>query len=221
MSNDPGIRRHIPNALTISRLVLGVVFFAVMARTQPSGVDGNGLGDRITTAFENDLGLLLAAAIFIIAAVTDAADGYLARKWQVVSRFGRVMDPFADKILVLGAFVMLAGTNFHAGLNDAGPSFPLTGVQPWMVVIILARELLVTSLRGMIEGDGKDFSATWSGKWKMILQSVAVPAILLTIAFWTPLPDSTARRFIDVLVWLTVAVTVVSGVPYVRRAIAK
>ena len=214
MSDDPGIRRHIPNALTVARLVLAAVFFVVLARAHPSGVGG------IDGALENDFELIVAALLFAVAAATDALDGYLARKWKVVSKFGRVMDPFADKILVLGAFVMLCGANFHAGWNDAGPSKPLTGVHPWMVVVVLGRELLVTSLRGLIEAQGRDFSATWSGKWKMVLQSVAVPLILLTVAFAPPYDDEPSRWFVDILVWVTVAVTVISGVPYVTRAMA-
>lgn len=223
MSDDPGIRRHIPNALTIARLVLAAVFFVVLGRTQPWPFAKDlTFFDRFMPAFEIHPGLIVAALIFIVAAITDALDGFLARRWNVVSRFGRVMDPFADKVLVLGAFVMLAGPNLiWYGVPEDHPPLRFTGVETWMVVVILARELLVTSLRGLVESEGKDFSATWSGKWKMILQSIAVPTILLTIAFWTPWPGSGVRLFLDILIWATVAVTVLSGVPYVRKAISQ
>lgn len=196
-----GWRLHTPNALVLLRLSLAAYAFVLLSRwtpTSPLGSDGA------------DLTLLLAAAIFVFAALTDAADGFLARKWNAITRFGRVMDPFADKILVLGALVLLAGPAF----DDAGTS--LAGFTGWMVVIILARELLVTSLRGLAEGSGIDASANWSGKAKMILQSVAVPVILLALAF---LEADTAQTINTVLAWATTIVTAASAWPYIRRAI--
>lgn len=192
---------------------------------------------------------LAGAAIFIIAAVTDALDGRLARRWGVVSTFGRVMDPFADKVLVLGAFVMLAGPGFTdvprlfvEGLSHskAVRFHSVSGVAPWMVVLILGRELLVTSLRGLVESRGGDFSATTSGKLKMVFQCVSAPAILLIVALQVPrlrdssIGDAHARgwgaftsgdffshppSWCAALAWLTVLVTLWSAVPYVTRAI--
>ncbi|VAX41990.1 CDP-diacylglycerol--glycerol-3-phosphate 3-phosphatidyltransferase, partial [hydrothermal vent metagenome] len=164
----------LPNALVWLRLVLAAVFVGLLA--------GNPLDSP---------GILLAATgIFILAALTDMLDGKLARAWDCVSRFGRIMDSFADKILVLGAFVCLAGPTFAVtSIVDGQPThFQSSGVYPWMVVLILGRELLITSLRGLIEGEGGDFSAIWAGKWKMVAQSVAVPVILLVLALapWQP-----------------------------------
>lgn len=149
-----------------------------------------------------------ACVLFVAAALTDAADGYLARRWNAVSRFGRIMDPLADKLLVLGAFVMLAGA-------DLGP---VSGVQPWMAVVILSRELLVTTARSVFESTGVDFSAAWSGKIKMIVQSVAVPLILLAIA----MTDSVRTGAHPVAVWSAWAATIataVSIVPYGLRIV--
>jgi len=201
------LRRSLPNALTIARIVLAGVFFALLALHRP--------GEPTDTT------LLIAAGLFLVAALTDALDGHLARKWRVVSRFGRVMDPFADKVLVLGAFIMLAGPGFAGAPRADAPPLQLTGVEPWMVVVILARELLVTSLRGLVEAEGGDFSASWSGKWKMILQSVAVPLILVLVAITPVGPGSVSRWVIDTTVWLTVAVTALSAIPYLRRAFAR
>ena len=189
-------RKHIPNLLTILRLVLAAAFFVVMA-----------IFDR--TAL--NAWLFVAIALFAFGAITDALDGYLARRWQVVSKFGRVVDPFADKVLVLGGFIFLAGPNF-AGLS---------GVAPWMVVVILARELLVTTMRGAFESEGIDFSANIWGKWKMILQSVVIPVVLLIISLgtWDAEPKHWTLWLRDGLVWLTVIVTVLSGAPYVTAAI--
>jgi len=196
-------RAWVPNALTLARVALAAgVIVALALYDHPAGP---------TRA------LPTAGGLFILAALTDALDGHLARRWGVVSRFGRVMDPFADKALILGSFVMLAGPNF-AGADGR----PVTGVEPWMVVLLLARELLVTSIRGVMEGAGVEFGANRSGKAKMILQSVAAPAILALIwlgprdALLDPAPR--VRGVILTVVWLTVVVTVMSGAPYVWAA---
>lgn len=198
-------RKHIPNLLTMARLVLAAVFFVMLAVYR-----------------ESDAALLLASAsVFIIAALTDALDGHLARKWRVVSKFGRVVDPFADKVLVLGGFILLAGANLAAE----------SGVAAWMAVVILGRELLITTLRGAFESEGIDFSANLWGKLKMILQAIVIPIVLLIIALTTgtaaeaasadPAPGWHTPLFWtrDVLVWLTVAVTVLSGIPYIATAV--
>lgn len=215
-------RRHIPNALTVLRVVLTIVFIMLLAwpghTPWPFARDIELLW-AVQFTFEHQPWLPAAALLFIVAAATDALDGYLARKWKVVSKFGRVMDPFADKLLVLGAFVMLAGPNFTYRF-DGGQHLLMSRVEPWMVVVILGRELLVTSLRGVLEAGGVDFSATLSGKLKMILQSIAVPLILLTLCVYTPWPGSTTKLLLDVVVWSTVLVSALSGVPYVLRAIA-
>jgi len=205
-------RSQIPNALTLLRLVLAGLFFALLSAWPLMGRRGD----------HPDPWLLAAAGLFVLAALTDALDGHLARKWRVVSVFGRIMDPFADKVLVLGAFAYLASPLFSVVLMTHEGSDPVrhqtTGVAPWMVVLILARELLVTSIRAAFESRGVDFSASAPGKWKMILQSIVVPLVLVILAFDSAPPNSSARWAIDIAVWLTVIVTVWSGLPYIRRA---
>lgn len=174
-----------------------------------------------------DWRLLAAAAVFVLAAITDALDGHLARKWGVVSLFGRVMDPFADKLLVLGGFVCLAGAMF--AVSDGGPGDPtvqVSAVHPVMAVVVLARELLITSLRGAFESRGVSFAATASGKWKMILQSVCIPLVLVLLGATrvvrfaeSGVEFTPAGWIIQAVVWATVIVTVWSGVPYVQRAV--
>jgi CDP-diacylglycerol--glycerol-3-phosphate 3-phosphatidyltransferase len=212
--------RHVPNILTISRLALAVAFFAVLSPWQyekshaPRGV-------------AVDWWLFAAAVLFIVAAVTDAVDGLLARRWGVVSVFGRVMDPFADKLLIIGAFILLAGRGFMMSVEDKTP-VPMSAVTPWMVLVILGRELLVTSMRAVIESSGGSFGATASGKFKMILQSVCIPVVLFLLSFPATAPHTVGNaivplwsyRTIQVLVWATVAVTIWSGVPYALRALA-
>lgn len=206
-----GWRRWLPNAITVSRLLLSFLFFVQLALwSTPAGWSGGSGGAPVWE-------LWLAAACFGLAAGTDALDGYLARRWGAVTRFGRIMDPFADKILVVGAFVMLAGPRFCADLH--GRPIQLTGVESWMVVVILGRELLVTSIRAVLEAEGKDFSASFSGKLKMIVQSIVIPAVLLLPAV-TDVAGGWGRATAVGLAWLTVAVTVLSGVPYVVRGLS-
>ncbi len=202
-----GVRKNLPNALTLLRLVLAAAFFATL--------------NIYRYPDQHTLWANLAIVIFIVAAFTDFLDGYLARRWDVVSVFGRIMDPFCDKVLVLGAFIYLAGPRFVASeWVEAGDFFTMvTSVYPWMVVVMLARELLVTGIRGVVEGEGGDFSAGWSGKGKMILQSVAVPVILFLVVNVDTGPTGAAwaRWTCHVIVYATVVVTVWSGAPYVLR----
>ncbi len=211
---------HIPNILTMGRVGLAIVFVALLSSVSAPVMNAEtALGDRIGQLSSGSTTILIiATAIFIIAALTDALDGHLARKWKAETKFGRIMDPFADKLLILGGFVMLAGPNFVSPLISGG-SMQLSGVAGWMVVAMIGRELLVTSIRGVFEGDGVDFSAGSMGKAKMILQSVTIPIILLMIAFASPGPESGERTIIVLLVWATVVVTLLSGLPYIGKAL--
>jgi len=206
-----GLRRRVPNLLTVLRVLLAGVFFSMLAFAAAPG-------PALPTPFAGQRTLiLLSAGVFILAVITDALDGHLARKWNAVSTFGRVMDPFADKLVVLGAFIFLAAPGFQAIDPVDGQHYQATGVRGWMAVVILARELLVTSIRGVAESAGVAFGASWSGKWKMILQSVVIPVILVGVATFDCRPDTVARRTIDGLVWITVLVTAWSAWPYMLR----
>ncbi len=187
-----GWKLHTPNALVGVRLALSVGVFVLLFR------------DGIA---ENETQLMLAAGLFIAAAITDALDGFLARRWNAITRFGRIMDPLADKILIIGSLVLLAGPTFDETAGFTG----------WMVIVIVTRELLVTSLRGMLESEGIDASANWSGKAKMILQSISIPLILLLLAFHG-LNEQNRGLVIDGLAWLTTIVTALSVVPYITKA---
>lgn len=213
--------RHVPNALTVLRLVLAAAFFTLLT---PWTAD-----DRLFrqgaphTPGDPNWVLLSAALLFLLAAATDVLDGFLARRWGVETAFGRIMDPFADKVLVVGAFIYLAGPAFHIGADVRGRAstdYQVSGVEPWMVVVALARELLVTSIRAVLEGRGVAFPAERAGKAKMILQSLAVPVILAVLAVADARPGTSGRWFILALVWTTVAVTIASGLPYVTRAVS-
>jgi CDP-diacylglycerol--glycerol-3-phosphate 3-phosphatidyltransferase len=202
-------QRSLPNALTVLRLLLAAAFFGVL--------------NVYRYPDHNTLWANIAVVFFVVAAITDAYDGYFARKWHVESTFGRIMDPFCDKVLVLGAFIYMAGPRFIVReWVEEGSFFTMaTGVYPWMVVIVLARELLVTGFRGEAESMGVSFGSNWFGKAKMILQSICIPlVILLTVNFKTG-GDGTlsviARWTCYVVVYLMVIVTILSGLPYAAR----
>ncbi len=211
-------RRHVPNALTAFRLVLATLFFVVLSFYQYRGPNKEWL---LSTAF----------ITYILALITDYLDGYLARKWNASSAFGRVVDPFADKILVIGAFIFFAGKNFiipeEPGMQASYVVKTITGVAPYMVVLILARELLVTSLRGLVESAGESFGAAWIGKFKLAFQSGTVLAILVYVTAQPWLLDhgyvrteKVAMVLRDIGVWGTVVITLYSGIEYVQKAIA-
>src|SRR5918993_1355115 len=195
--------RHVPNALTASRLLLAAVFFTILSFYQH---EGRGDPTMLNIAF----------VIYLIALFTDFLDGYLARRWKVEGAFGRVVDPFVDKVLVIGSFIFFAGKNFI--IPETAPHGPgataevvktISGVVPAMVVVILARELLVTSLRGMSEGGGQAFGAAFSGKLKMVLQSVTILVILVYVNYlpWLnayELVDA-ATKLRDLCIWATIA----------------
>ena len=209
--------RHVPNMLTGSRLVLAAAFFVLLSFYQYEGA--------------GDPRLIMAAFfIYVIALITDYLDGYLARAWKVEGAFGRVVDPFADKILVLGTFIFFSGKNFIIPESIEHPeSNPMwvktiTGVAPWMVVLLLSRELLVTSLRGIAESAGESFGAVWAGKFKMGFQSGTILAILIYVAFrgWLRRHnyDTPAWIVCQIGIWGTLVITLYSGVTYVQRAVS-
>jgi CDP-diacylglycerol--glycerol-3-phosphate 3-phosphatidyltransferase len=107
-------------------------------------------------------------------------DGWWARRFNQITVFGRVMDPFADKLLICGAFVCLVTIPELTSDKAGFPAWLM--LQPWMVIVIIGRELLVTSLRAFIESAGGDFSAKWLGKLKMLLQCAAVILALLYLS---------------------------------------
>lgn len=152
-----------------------------------------------------ELGSWMPAMItFIVAASTDFLDGWWARKFNQITKLGRILDPFVDKIIITAALVSLVGA--------AGSQ-----VHAWMVTIIIGREFLVTSIRAMVEGSGGDFSARWLGKWKMVFQCAAVVSSLLLLDDFSSEPWLTWTTI--VLLYAAIAITVGSGVDYVIQAI--
>lgn len=149
---------------------------------------------------------LTAMWVFIVAAGTDWIDGFYARRYNQVTTLGRILDPFVDKIIICGTFISLAGIEG-------------SGLTRWMAVIVVGRELLVTALRSFLEQQGADFSATLSGKLKMVLQCIAAAVSLYRLSYGAVAPPEWLSRTLVISVWSAVALTVVSGVAYVFAAI--
>jgi CDP-diacylglycerol--glycerol-3-phosphate 3-phosphatidyltransferase len=177
---------NVPNLLTAARLVLSIVVFVLIPLEQ----------------------YLAALIVFIIAASTDWVDGYWARKYNQVTQVGRVFDPFVDKIIICGTFILLA-------VEMKGS---LYGIQGWMAVVVVGREMLVTALRGAIEQGGGDFSAKMAGKLKMVLQCVAAGAALVVLMFGPGQAPQWLAWTMFVSVWLAVLLTIYSGVEYIVAA---
>ena len=180
---------NLPNQLTTARLILAVIMFVLIA------------WEHYTAS----------TVLFIIAAGTDWLDGYFARKYNQVTNLGRILDPFADKVIVCGTFIFLIAI-------PQTLATPL-GLRPWMVVAIVGRELLVTALRSFIEDRGSDFSAKWSGKIKMVLQCLSAVVCLVFLEFTRSSAPEWLWLLLVASVWLTVIVTVYSGLVYVLAAI--
>ncbi len=156
----------------------------------------------------------VAVGVFLLAMLSDVLDGWAARRFHSSSALGRIADAFTDKILVCGTFAFLAGGNFIADRDGAAAT--LTGIAPWMVVVLFSREFLVNAIRGWSESLGRPFPATVYGKAKMSLQCVTIIYILLHVGHLRhEAPWAAAMR--DTLVWATVTVTALSALVYVGR----
>jgi CDP-diacylglycerol---glycerol-3-phosphate 3-phosphatidyltransferase len=190
---------NLPNQITVARFILAIVVLV-------------GLSFFDWRSRESQLWLIDGAFyIFIIAGVSDWLDGYLARKQNQVTSFGRILDPFVDKSLVCGGFILLLGTGF---VDNEGRN--VCGLAAWMVVLIIARELLVSGLRGFAESKGKPYAANYWGKVKMVVQCVTIPLIVKTVGSWRAYPWIMHAR--DIMIWLTVIVTALSVVAYLMAS---
>ncbi len=182
---------NLPNFLTVLRLLMSVVVFSMLSvaarRPEPPW-----------------LLLVVSLVLFVLTALTDMLDGMIARRYGMVTTFGRIADPFADKVLTAGSFIFLLG-------------FPQTYLQPWMVVVILGREFLVSGLRGFIEGQGRQFPAMMWGKVKVTSQYCLIGWLIFHVANTSDITGFqyfTRVAVIGVTVW-----TALSGVAYLVKAI--
>ncbi|MDD2294632.1 MAG: CDP-diacylglycerol--glycerol-3-phosphate 3-phosphatidyltransferase [Eubacteriales bacterium] len=162
---------NLPNKLTIVRVILVPVFVYLYLRGHT----------------------MSALVVFLAASFTDYLDGYLARKFDLITNFGKIMDPLADKVLVYSAFCCMVE-------NGIVPS--------WMLIVILAREFTVAGMRTVAASEGIVIAAGTTGKIKTVLQMIAVPLLILNQPAWI----AAAGR---VFLWASVIMTVVSGAEYI------
>ena len=171
---------NIPNQLTAARFVLAIVVFVLIV-------------------YELYFGAMI---VFIIAASTDWIDGYWARRFDQVTKLGRMFDPFVDKIIICGTFILL-------GAEEG------SGIKAWMAVVVVGREMLVTALRSFIEQSGGDFSANIAGKLKMVFQCAAVVVSLWVLKTGPVETAAWLQWTLFGLAWLAVLSTIQSGLGYV------
>ena len=180
---------NIANRLTIARIVMIPLFLLIMCFPKDT------LG--MVNVFHSNLSVswVLAMIIFMIASITDFLDGYLARKYHLITNFGKFADPLADKLLVMTAFITLVGA----------------GVIPmWIVAVIVCRELAVTGLRLLLVNDGEVLAAAWPGKVKTATQMLAIIFLLIDDFPVKGLPFSIGT----ILLYVCLVATVYSGVDY-------
>jgi CDP-diacylglycerol--glycerol-3-phosphate 3-phosphatidyltransferase len=182
----------LPNQLTASRFVLALVLFWLIAVER--------------------WGWCL--AVFAVAAFTDWLDGYLARRQNLTSTLGRLLDPLVDKVLMGGTYICLLPMGAREGW-----------LAPWMVTVVVARELVITGLRSYVEQQGVKFGADWLGKLKMVLQCGAVFAVFTWLVLkqtetppWSDPLAGWCAHIRDGFIWAMVTATLLSGVQYLVKA---
>lgn len=192
-----GVFAHWPNRITAIRFVGALALFAALAAT----------GEHVAPDTVGDPWMGACFVLFVFVAATDWLDGHLARKFGNVTAFGRIADPFVDKILVLGTLVLLAAFDW------AQPYLPA-----WIVVAVLAREFLVTGIRGYAEAEGFEFGADRFGKIKLIVQCIAIGALLGRVGLpWPDVLVTPVEIIAHVSVWATLIASVGSGANYVWK----
>jgi len=175
---------NIPNLLALIRLLLAPVMFVFLVNQDAQIFEG------IHQSWLN----YFAAFIFVLASATDFFDGYIARTFDQITTLGKILDPLADKMLTLAAFLGL---------------MMIHSASPWAIFLILTRELFITGLRVSAVAEGIDISASWMGKIKTVIQMVAIGFLLMK---W---PGG------EFLLWIAVILTLYSGFEYVRDFIKK
>lgn len=177
----------IANYITYGRIACVPVIVLLMMGIQDVNVSQYGWNRFLSWA---------AMWLFTVAQLSDVVDGYYARKYGVVSSFGKFLDPLADKLLSMSVLIML---------------IELGRITAWIVVLLIAREVTITALRGIAATEGIEIAASDWGKKKTFLQSFALGALLVHYPFWGLQPRSIGM----LLIWLTIFISLGSGVHYV------
>ena len=169
---------NLPNKLTVLRVCM-IPFFVVML---------------LLNGGENQTYRYIAAAIFIVASLTDMLDGKIARKYNLVTNFGKFMDPLADKLLVCSALICLVD---------------LKQLPAWMVIVIISREFIISGFRLVASDNGIVIAASYCGKFKSTFQMISVILLIVRIPALTVLTQ--------ICVWTALVLTVISLVDYIAK----
>ena len=207
------------NKITLTRIAM-IPFFLYFA-SQPMLIhDEATQAQTMVPAFLFPTATVVALVLFCVASFTDFLDGYVARKYNQVTDFGKFVDPLADKLLVTSALVLFAEQGAFAG---------------WMVCVILARELIITSLRVVAANKGRVLAATWTGKVKTCVQIggiiviylyyIIYPSVAMDLPAWLIPPqyaqqlsgEMQAFTLLAVVGWVVTLVTIYSGYDYLRK----
>ena len=172
---------NLPNKLTVLRVIL-IPFFVAFLLLSPG----------------NEAFKWVALAIFIIASLTDMADGKIARKYNLITDFGKFMDPLADKLLVCSAMICLI---------DLGK------IPSWVVVIIIAREFIISGFRLVAADNGREIAASYRGKFKTTFQMIMVILMIADLGTLVPYYDLLTQ----VIMWIARALTIISLIDYIVK----
>ena len=205
---------NIPNILTVARIIMSVILFVMISLYDHSAQWTESL-------------MACAFVLFLFCVLTDFLDGAIARAMNQVTTFGRIADPFVDKILIVGAYIIFASPifanedpamieSFIGGLPHWMAGKNITCVQTWMVLVILAREFLVSAIRGYSESQGIEYPSSMIGKVKMFIQSFTVGAIIFCLAWGDGVAWCCIIR--TIAVWISVLATAASGIIYISKS---
>lgn len=198
---------NLPNKITLSRIIFVPIFMLFIIPLPDWILTSSALSfirPQLTalSSFLSDYGNYVAAFIFIIASSTDGVDGYIARKRKLITRFGKFLDPIADKLLVTAALIALVQRN---------------DITAWAAMIIIGRDLIVTGLRLVAAGEGIVIAASNWGKLKTVTQMIAIVATLLNNF---PLSLFTDFQFDNYAMLIAIFVTIYSAYDYLSKNVS-
>jgi len=184
----------LPNLLTLSRIILSPVYM-------------------ILFLIENPYSRLAATIVFLVAALTDLLDGYLARKRGITTGFGKFMDPLADKILVSTAFITFVNLGY---------------AKTWMITTIIVREFIITGLRSLAAYKGMIITPSFVAQWKTAMQMIVISGILIYINLktwlvpmgynWKMFFSPMTNAVFDIMILITVILSVGTGIDYLLKS---
>lgn len=196
-------KMNLPNKLTIFRVILIVPFLLLLL----GGEHEWGWFKMIFGGIMEYVDFI-ALAIFIIASLTDMVDGKIARKYNLITNFGKFMDPLADKLLVCAALIALVD---------------MKRIPAWVVIVIISREFIISGFRTVAADNNVVIAASYWGKWKTTMQMIMICLMIVNNGNFLPHNGSELQLVTDIIMWVSLALTIISLVDYLvkNRAVMK